>query len=278
MANTTLDSRFALEQRLDQRGMSVVWLARDRETDGWAALKMARQHRRHGAMFQDALREEADVLRRLTHPGIVRLLPLEDGLYAARAAALPGNPWYCALEYLGGGALALLMPRFMKFPLDWRLVLLEEVAASLASVHAQGFAHLDLRPEHILFRDVPSLAQTPQPVLIDFGTATPLDLPAPHEAFSPPYAAPELLRRSPDMDAAPLDVWALGVIGLELLAGVRPVTRWLRRPWLAQADSARLARLCALLPPATARLLLDMLSPRPEFRPRMDEVAAALAR
>jgi serine/threonine-protein kinase len=278
MARTAFDRRFLLERRLDEGGMSAVWLARDGETGGWAALKVARQHRRHGAIFQDALRQEADVLSRLSHPGIVRLLPLEDGLYAARAVSLAGNPWYCALEYLDGGSLALLIPRMMKFPLDWRLALLGQVSASLAWMHAQGYAHLDLKPEHILFREAPTPTVVPQPVLIDFGTAALLDMSAPSEATSPPYAAPELLRRQPDINAAPLDVWSLGVVGLELLAGVRPVTRWLRRPWLAQTDSARLARLCAVLPPVTARLLLDMLAPRPEFRPRMDEVAAALAR
>src|SRR5574341_479505 len=61
------------------------------------------------AFYFEALNNEVEILKRMRHPNIVRLFPIPRGLprnpYAARAPELDGAPWFCAMEFLGGGSL-----------------------------------------------------------------------------------------------------------------------------------------------------------------------------
>src|SRR5574341_315881 len=59
------------------------------------------------AFYFEALNNEVEILKRLRHPNVVRLFPIPRGLprnpYAARATEIAAHPWFCVMEFLGGG-------------------------------------------------------------------------------------------------------------------------------------------------------------------------------
>ncbi len=263
MRVTTI-GRFTVERLLSNHGATAqVYLAHDSERQ--VALKIVR-----GNLYQDHLRQEVETLRRFDHPGVVRLYPaLGDDLYTARAETLSGQPWYFAMEYL--------QPLSVKqFPLAWRLEMFRRLVESVAYLHSQGYAHGDLKPEHILLRYTPDSGQIPQPVLIDFGSACSISEPPPEPTASIPYAAPELLRvifdgESPaSLQPAALDTWALGAILYEWATGQRLVAGLTRRAVVRNTINGRfdLEKAPAFLP----RILAMMLEVRPEARATLQDI------
>src|SRR6187551_1350775 len=92
----TMLGEFRVERLLSNQGATAhVYLA-NRGTQQ-AALKIARVGGKNNYVFQDHLRQEADILQKLAHVGVVRLFPaLNDNIYAARAEMLRAQPWYFA--------------------------------------------------------------------------------------------------------------------------------------------------------------------------------------
>jgi serine/threonine protein kinase len=127
-------------------------------------------------VYLDALHNEVETLKCVHHPGIVRIYPVtrsesrgRQDPYVARALCLPGSPWFCALEYLAGGSLEELLQRERVLPTELAVTIAFQVGLALEHLHAAGIAHLDLKPDNVLFRDVPRAGVQPEPVLIDFG-------------------------------------------------------------------------------------------------------------
>jgi serine/threonine protein kinase len=163
---------------------------------------------------QRRFREERQILAALEHPGIARLLDggtTEDGLPYLVMEHVPGDP---IDAYCDGGRLGV----------PERLRLFVKVCEAVHHAHRSLVVHRDLKPGNILV--------TPEgtPKLLDFGIArllSPPDAatPADHtatslRAFTPQYASPEQVRGTPVTTSS--DVYSLGVVLYELLAGSRP--------------------------------------------------------
>ena len=132
------------------------------------------------AVYFEALNNEVETLKRLRHPNIVRLYPIPRGLprnpYAARATELDGNPWFCAMEYLGGGSLESRIKALGALPLAEAMEIAYQVGLALDHVHTKGMAHLDVKPENVLLRwplgigrEVPLRRIQPLPELRNLG-------------------------------------------------------------------------------------------------------------
>jgi serine/threonine-protein kinase len=157
------------------------------------------------------------------------------------------------------------------------MVLLGQVAQALAAVHAAGVVHRDVKPENVL---VQWRGDAPHPLLTDFGlagaAAGPSDLTRLSQLLgTPAYIAPELVAgRSA---TAATDVYALGVMAYELLAGERPFaapnTAALLRAHL-DTEPVRPARLAD----PVWELLRAMLAKPPADRPTAAAAAGELAR
>jgi serine/threonine protein kinase len=287
--------RYVLEKSIsNDGGMASVWLAHlDGDVKYKVAIKVAYTEANNSTHEDVLLQWETKHLQRWDwrHPGIVRIFPtpLVQGRrpqYAVRATELDDKPWYMVMEYLRGKSLFENQAAISKYPLEWKLELFYRILEAIAFLHQKGFAHRDLKPDNIVFRDPISPHEAPQPVLIDFALAT--DGKEGREivdkSFTLGYASRERILRSVDVDDVPPvdvlseDVWSLGVIFYEILTG-HPLFKGNREKIRTTIirDGLNIA-----LPGGDQRyeLLTDfirsMLSKNPEKRPPVKAILYAL--
>lgn len=200
---------------LGEGGMGVVFLARraDETYDQQVAIKIIRP----GFALETArarFRSERQILAGLAHPNIARLL--DGGVTEA------GQPYY-VMEYVDGQPIDQWC-RTHGIALRQKLELFRAVCAGVQWAHQNLVVHRDIKPANIL------VCADGTPKLLDFGIAKPLDpaasasdamrTRATDRLLTPEYASPEQILGQPATTAT--DVYGLGVLLYELLAGRRP--------------------------------------------------------
>jgi serine/threonine protein kinase/tetratricopeptide (TPR) repeat protein len=215
LAGQTLGA-WVLDRPIGEGGMGSVWLARrsDGRFEGAAAIKflsLAVAGPRGEARF----RREGSILARFSHPNIARLLD---------AGVSPTGLPYLVLEYIEGKPIDVWCDE-RELDVDERLALFQQILGAVAHAHASFIVHRDLKPLNILVKADGTVK------LLDFGIAKMLEeggamtgaITGSHEAvFTYKYAAPEQLRGDPITTAT--DVYSLGVVLYELLAGTHPTS------------------------------------------------------
>jgi len=204
---------YRLLRRVGRGGMATVYLA-ERDLAG-ATQRVALKLMRNGlydATQQALFRREQKILANLEHPGIARLI--DAGLTAAEVP-------YLVMEYVDGVSLDRHCDDHA-LELRERLQLFMQVCDAVAYAHRNLIVHRDLKPSNILVSADGVLK------LLDFGIAKILDESADPtrtevRMMTPGYAAPEQSDGRAITTAT--DVYALGVILHELLAGSRPERR-----------------------------------------------------
>src|SRR5215469_8504800 len=190
-------------------GFAEVYLGQHLHLDSHAAVKILRTR----LPDEDARQfvREAQILARLSHPHIVRILDF---------AIQEGTP-FLVMEYAPGGTLRSLHPKGAQMPLETLVRYVTQVAEALQYAHDQRLVHRDVKPENML------LGSRSEVLLSDFGLATlaPHTLSARTEAMekplvgTSPYLAPEQLHGQPRPSS---DQYALGVVVYEWLCGEHP--------------------------------------------------------
>ena len=211
-----LSDRYRIVRKLGAGGMAIVYLAEDVKHDREVALKVLRPEVAEGLARERFVRE-IRIASRLQHPNIVPLF--DSGIVGER-------PFY-VMAHIEGETLRERLLREGRFSCDEVRHVLREVAGALAYAHERGVIHRDIKPENILLIDR-------RAVLADFGIAraahfarTPADsfdatLTVPGTSLgTPAYMAPEQAAGSPEVDGR-ADLYALGVLGYEMLAGRPP--------------------------------------------------------
>jgi serine/threonine protein kinase len=262
-----LGARYAVRGFVARGGFASVWAVTDRTTGTELAAKRLDPRLGRRRDFYRELRAMFVV----AHPNVVRIVNVLE----------TGGTRYLLLELCRGGSLraAVSKARRAGAKVDPRAArqIVGLIARGLAAVHARGFTHRDLKPENVLFGDrVPDPLQTGAVVkLADFGLT---DLLAGDDAGalrsitgSPAYMAPEQFAGAP---VPASDVYALGVVALELLTGDVPFEGTAEELALQHLNSA--PRLPRGLPTAWAELLPAMLAKDPAARPTAAAVADAL--
>ncbi len=271
---------FVLVRKLGQGGMGVVYEALHQQLDLRVAIKLLLGTPTDPVTVGRAL-AEAKALCAVQHPGVVRVSDFGQ---------LPDGPVYLVMEYLNGESLRERRRRLPgPQPIAQALGIARQVAAALASVHAQGVIHRDLTPANLLLIADPELSSLPEQArvkVLDFGIARFLD-PKPGAAIEPELLAgtPQYMSPEQCLATAPVgpksDVYALGVVLFELLAGNSPYE-------LPDSDTQTLldahkyqrSRLLGSLrpdvPADVERLVSAMLAKNPARRPPMTEVAERL--
>lgn len=209
----TIVGAYRLVEPIGHGGMGTVFLAE--RTDGAFAHRVAVKVMRAALTDRDAVRRfqaERQILASLSHPNIVTLI---DGGTTAQ-----GQP-YLAMEYVEGQPIVQwLVDR--RASLEDRLRLFRQVCSAEHFAHRHGIVHRDLKPANIL------VTRDGVPKVLDFGVAKLLERPGPEATvtrllpgpLTPNYASPEQLRGLAVTTAS--DVYSLGVLLFELLAGTRP--------------------------------------------------------
>ena len=208
---------YRVSSEIGRGGMGRVFLARraDGQFDQQVALKLLRADG-HGAEVQQRFLRERQILARLQHPNIARLL---DGGVTA-----DGRPYF-AMEYVDGEPITTYCDR-RRLDVNKRLDLFIAVCDAVQYAHQNLVVHRDLKPSNTL------VTADGQVKLLDFGIAKVLHEPDDDGRvdptltrlgggpMTPEYAAPEQVRGEPVTTAT--DVYALGALAYELLTGRGP--------------------------------------------------------
>ena len=210
---------YCIQRLLGAGGMGVVYLA-ERDDGVYAqtvAIKLlqptrlvadAQQRERLLSGFDD----ERAILAQLQHPNIVRIL---DG-----GRTEDGVP-YLVMEYVNGVDLLSHCHR-RQLDVEARLRLFAKVCQAVQEAHRHLIVHRDLKPGNVLVdgQDMPHLLDFGIAKLVDPLQAAQADAQSTVAAMTPAYASPEQIRHKPITTAS--DIYSLGVILYELLAGRRP--------------------------------------------------------
>ncbi len=210
---------WTVEDEIGAGGMGVVYRARraDGVHDEAVALKVVRRGMDSAQVVRRFAQERA-VLASLDHPAIARLL---DG------GTTPDGRPFLVLDLVPGEPVTAYADRHHA-TVEQRVRLVVQVCEAVAHAHRRLVVHRDLKPSNILVADPEAPGAAPRVTLLDFGVAHLLS--PPPEALTltgdgprpmtPEYAAPEQLAGEAVTTAT--DVYALGVVLYELLAGRRP--------------------------------------------------------
>lgn len=254
---------YEIRELLGQGGMGQVLEALDHQLNRRVAIKVAWPQG-----HVPPLRNEARALAAFRHPSLVTVHTLGEhrGLD------------YLVMERIYGvsleGHMAIRHEVLQPFTVAETLETVGAIAEGLAVVHRAGIAHRDIKPGNIM------LTPDHRIVLMDFGLVLPeLEMGSQSTvAGSPPYMAPESLVNEIERGQGHLaDVYALGVIAFEMLAGRRPIVgKSLAELWTAHEEGRvpSLGAVRAGLPAALVALVDDTLSFDPAQRPQSAEALA----
>jgi serine/threonine protein kinase len=213
----TLNKRYRVIRRVGVGGTGIVFEA-ERLADGvGVALKTLRPCFVDHPDLGRRLQREAEVARRVRHPGIVPVL--DEG------ALDDGSP-YLVMPLLRGESLTRVLLRSAQLPVQSVALVIARVAAILHGAHCVGYVHRDVKPDHVLLDTGPRGELLVS--LLDFGVCSSADAPKDErereqgKVFgTPTYVSPEQAAGNPDIDAR-ADLFSLGVVMFEALCGRPP--------------------------------------------------------
>ena len=204
-------SHYRIQGKLGAGGMGVVYKALDEQLQRTVALKFLPVGLATNRTERDKLLQEARAASALDHPNIGVIYGLEDA----------GNgKYFISMGYYEGETLSERLARGTPSLRD-ALDLAIQIAGGLAAAHAQNIVHRDIKPGNII------ITKGNQAKIVDFGlarvvAATNATLTV-NTSGTLPYMSPEQILGEPVDPRA--DVWALGVILVQLLTGLHPFLR-----------------------------------------------------
>ena len=264
---------YEIIELIGKGGMGEVYRAQDLRLNRSVAIKSVVKRTDLPGELRDRFARESQAVARLDHPNICQIYDVGH----------EGDVDYLVMEYLPGETLASRMATG-SIPVDAAIEIACQIADALAHTHHHGLVHRDLKPGNILLSGATAK-------LLDFGVAKWLS----GSAFDGPmtsstligtgmiagtlqYMAPEQIDGKPVDERC--DIFALGVILYEMLAGEPPFSNETPSATMAAiltAAPAPLRELVPELPPALTGIVAKCLAKRPEDRwQSADDLASAL--
>lgn len=259
-----LEGRYRIGACIGVGGTGVVFEA-ERISDGVSVvIKTMRPVFAHNTDLVRRLRREAEVARRVNHPGIVRVL--DEGLLQ------DGSP-FIVMERIRAESLSRFLLRNGQLQSEEAVVVALRVAAILHAVHRHGYVHRDIKPEHVMLDRTADGDLVVS--LLDFGVCASDTAPTDERERergrvfgTPTYVSPEQAMGNPDVDAR-ADVYGLGLLMYESLTGRVPFTApnvaaLLRR--IIREDATPVATLEPSVPRALEDVVTRAVARNPEHR------------
>ena len=253
-----IGGRYLLTRPIAMGGMGAVWSATDQVLGRTVAVKLLKPEYSSDKGFLDRFRAEARHSAGLSHPNIAAVYD-----YGEANDPSTHSGAYLVMEEVPGSPLSTILNDRGRLPADEVLEMLAQAAAGLGAAHLKGIVHRDVKPANLLITPDGNLKIT------DFGIARAVDqasLTATGTVMGTArYLSPEQATGEPTSPAS--DLYSLGVVGYEALAGSSPFTA--ETP-VAQAmahvhDQPR--PLPADVPGPVADLVMGLLNKDAEARP-----------
>lgn len=213
---TFLAGKYRVEKLVGQGAMGAVWQAKHALTERTVAIKVLGEDSRSVEARQRLLRE-ARACGRIQHRNVIEVLDVGE---------LDDGTPFLVMPMLAGETLEDRLDREGAIREEEALDIALGVARALAAAHTLGIVHRDLKPGNIFLHREPGHDETLVKVL-DFGISKILSreeasyTDAGRAVGSPAYMAPEQARGAADIDPR-VDVWAFGVLLVEMLTGALP--------------------------------------------------------
>ena len=252
-------SDYTIDRLLGEGGMCKVYRAHQSSLDRHVALKLLRSELIEIKTEVQRFIREGKTCATLRHPNILQVY--EVGVEQEQP--------FIAMEYIKGSTLATLLKRGL--PLGKGLELMAQISSALEHAHEQGVIHRDLKPANVL------VTAKGQAKVVDWGLARHLqdDSGLTKTGIligTPAYMSPEQITEGKAQLAS--DLYALGTMIFELVAGSRPFTHGDVRELLSSRvskEAPSLRSLVAKCPMALSALVRKLLQRRPKDR----EITAA---
>src|SRR6195952_4046886 len=210
-----LSERYRLTYRIAIGGMGEVWAADDTRLARSVAVKILKSELTSDPEFVDRFRSEARITASLNHSGIAAVYDYGE---VASTTGGPLDTAFLVMELVVGEPLSTVLARTPRLSVPRTLDLLEQCGRALQVAHARALVHRDIKPGNIL------ITPTGQVKITDFGIAKVAhQIPVTRGGMvmgTAQYLSPE--QAAGQESHPPSDVYALGVVGYECLAGVRP--------------------------------------------------------
>jgi eukaryotic-like serine/threonine-protein kinase len=207
---------YRIERELGGGGMSRVFVATEVALGRQVVVKVLTPDMA-ARLSSDRFRREIQLVASLQHPHIVPLL----------TAGTAGDLLYYTMPLVEGESLRARIVREGRLPVTEAIRILREVVDALACAHEHGIVHRDIKPDNVLISRNHAL-------VTDFGVAKAMSEATTDSSSgwlttaglalgTPAYMAPEQVTASPDLDHR-VDLYAVGVLAYEILAGRPPFT------------------------------------------------------
>ncbi len=261
---SVVNGKYRLVRLLGDGGMGSVYEAQHLVLGTRVAIKVLHPELARRTGLVERFLQEARVAAQIRSPHVVQVSDVDR---------TPEGHAYIVMELLEGEALSAVLDRLRKLPVTTACEYTLQVLTALEAAHALGVIHRDLKPENVF---VTFAGGRPTLKLIDFGIAKARRT-DPHQRNltvagvvmgTAEYMAPEQARSADKVDAR-ADLYAVGVMLYEMVAGTRPVNGEDARVIALKVERGEVVPLVKVAPEAPrelAGLVHRAMAPRPELR------------
>jgi serine/threonine-protein kinase len=251
---TALAGRYSIDRELGRGGMGVVYLAREVHLDRPVAIKLLPPERALDRTLRERFLREARLAAKLSHPNIISIHAVDEA----------NDFVFYVMAFVDGESLAQRVRSRGPLPATEGARVLREAAWALASAHAQGVVHRDVKPDNILIE-----ATTQRVLMADFGIAAAMgDRDGDGISGTPEFMSPEQALGH-ELDARS-DLYSLGATAFFAFSGRLPFEGSSPTEVLAKQvtePAAPLASLGLPVPRKIASLVDRCLAKDPAHRP-----------
>ena len=267
--NAELEGRYRVLREIGSGGMATVYLAEDLKHGRDVAVKVLHA-RLASSVGSERFLREIRVSARLNHPHILTLID----------SGQAGDALFYVIPFVDGESIRAKLDREKRVDLQETATLIRQVASALDYAHQQGVIHRDIKPENILLHRGVAMVS-------DFGIAVGLQAAQADRLTeegaslgTPSYMSPEQVEGSDDIDPRS-DVYAVGCLAYEMLAGTPPFTGASTQALLAKiltADPQALTEIRTDVPVAVSDAVARAIArPRDDRFPTAGDFSARLA-